>query len=219
MHAHIQESPPASPTKSVRNPNTGFPEPLCPGRFSLLLNLTSNGERTETNKRTKDRNTTLPHPDADTSLNATIEADDLVLVKTRSRSGFHRHRNSKVNSSGKISPEDSGLYNNIQYADGSREKKSVKEIQEEVEGREDIVKAPLNVVVKNISNGRPATPTEDRELKGRDSAVSGLTTPTGAAPNGLQISPSGSRGSSGSSREREKKGGFFRRLHSHRHKS
>ncbi|KIM93183.1 hypothetical protein OIDMADRAFT_184820 [Oidiodendron maius Zn] len=45
-----------------RNGNTGFPEPLC--RY---------------------RNTTLTHPDADTSSNATLEAHDVDLSRAVSR--------------------------------------------------------------------------------------------------------------------------------------
>ena len=56
-------------------------------------------------KSVSDRNTTLSHPDADTSKNATIEAPDIALERTHSRRSFrhHRHHSSK---SGKLTPED-----------------------------------------------------------------------------------------------------------------
>jgi hypothetical protein len=49
-----------------------------------------------------DRNTTLPHPDADTSENATIEAPDISLSRTNSRHsfrlGFHHSRRKESSS-------------------------------------------------------------------------------------------------------------------------
>jgi hypothetical protein len=106
---------------NVLNKNTGFPEPLSPGMpYS----------RNEMQKLTSaDRNTTLPHPDADTSPNATIEAPDVDLARTQSRSSFlHRRHQSKVSfSKGYI--KDSGLYDNIQYADGTQEARNTRALE------------------------------------------------------------------------------------------
>ncbi|RDL37686.1 uncharacterized protein BP5553_05119 [Venustampulla echinocandica] len=79
---------------------TGFPEPLC-----------------------EDRNTTLPHPDADTSPNATIEAKDIppVRVHSRHRLFLGRHQSKTRSHGGTLNVQPMGLYDNIQYADGSVE--------------------------------------------------------------------------------------------------
>jgi hypothetical protein len=80
----------------------------------------------ETQKLTSapDRNTTLPHPDADTSPNATIEApDDLTRIHSRN-SFLHRRPHSK-NSFGKIDPM-KGLYDNLKYADRIQEVENTK---------------------------------------------------------------------------------------------
>jgi hypothetical protein len=102
----IQELPSAKDV-GVLNYNTGFPEPLSP-----------------------DRNTTLPHPSADTSKNATIEAGDLELTRTRSKSRFLHSRHHR-SVSGKIVPEERPMGfpgeekkrdEVIESADGSKEK-------------------------------------------------------------------------------------------------
>ena len=79
----VQEVPSAK-DGGVLNHNTGFPEPLNP-----------------------DRNTTLPHPSADTSKDATLEAEDVALARTHSKSRFlhSRHRGHR-SVSGKIVPEE-----------------------------------------------------------------------------------------------------------------
>ncbi|KAH8596297.1 hypothetical protein B0O99DRAFT_620037 [Bisporella sp. PMI_857] len=97
---------------------TGFPEPLSP-----------------------DRNTTLPHPDADTSENATIEAPDIALERRNSRRSLriHRHHSSM---SGKLTLEETMRYDNITYADGTKEKNSPAVIQTDIEKRDDIGDPP-----------------------------------------------------------------------------
>lgn len=110
--------------------DTGFPEPLSP-----------------------DRNTTLPHPDADTSPNPTIEASDIELERTRSRRSFlKRHQSSK---SGTIPLEERGpfpqrdaMYDGIVYADGSREQKSPTAIERDAERRGNIAAAPTKEEVE-----------------------------------------------------------------------
>jgi len=114
MPINVQDLP--AREVNVLNKNTGFPEPLSP-----------------------DRNTTLPHPDADTSPNASIEAPDTAdLTRPHSRTSFlHRRQKSSkgsfgrgggsVTSFGSFASGDmkeSGLYDNIQYADGTHEGKN-----------------------------------------------------------------------------------------------
>lgn len=130
MNGNVQA--PAAGQKVYRN--TGFPEPFC-----------------------HERNTTLAHPDADTSPNATIEASDFDLVRTHSRRSLRHGRqrnanhhilrhplNRSKNSVGatSIGSDLSGLYDNIQYADGSKEERNSKEIESELESREDLVSPP-----------------------------------------------------------------------------
>jgi len=112
----VQETP--SPQSSTRSKHTGFHEPLSPHR-----------------------NTTLPHPDADTSENATLEATDLPLEKLHSRRHLLHHRNHSSRS-GKITPEDSLWYDNIQYSDGTKEKSDPAVIEEALQKRDDVIDAP-----------------------------------------------------------------------------
>jgi hypothetical protein len=85
-----------------------------------------------------DANTTLRHPDADTSQNASIEEKDISLSKTHSRhSSFQfahsfSSRHKTTLSRGIIDPTTlDGLYDNVQYADGTKERKSVEELTRE----------------------------------------------------------------------------------------
>ncbi|KAH7348309.1 hypothetical protein BKA65DRAFT_258119 [Rhexocercosporidium sp. MPI-PUGE-AT-0058] len=112
MNNHIQD-PPAQERNSLGK-DTGFPEPLS-----------------------EDRNTTLPHPEADTSPNATIEAPDANPTRPHSRRSFlgRHHSHQKSSSFLPKDLENSGLYDNIQYADGSREEKSTKELQSDESGK------------------------------------------------------------------------------------
>ncbi|KAH7412396.1 hypothetical protein BKA64DRAFT_327914 [Cadophora sp. MPI-SDFR-AT-0126] len=100
MNNNIQD-PPAAERNSLGK-DTGFPEPLS-----------------------EDRNTTLPHPEADTSPNASIEAPDVDLSRTHTRRSF-LGRHSSHQKASNFHPKDlekSGLYDNIEYTDGSREEK------------------------------------------------------------------------------------------------
>ncbi|KAI6710567.1 hypothetical protein JHW43_006897 [Diplocarpon mali] len=98
--------------RTLSGKGTGFPEPLS-----------------------EDRNTTLPHPDADTSLNATIEAHEGESNKAYSRRSFlaikYRSRNSSFTD---IDPMKSGLYDNIDYADGTKGEKGLKEFHHDSKG-------------------------------------------------------------------------------------
>ncbi|KAF4628680.1 hypothetical protein G7Y89_g9470 [Cudoniella acicularis] len=81
-------------------------------------------------------NTTLPHPDADTSKNATIVAEDIAPVRTHMRRSFLGRHHPKV-TSGSLTAEECGMYDNIQYANSSTGLKSIKEItNDEVEKKE-----------------------------------------------------------------------------------
>jgi len=91
MDTTVQELP-SSRDSNVPNKDTGFPEPLS-----------------------TERNTTLPHPDADTSKNAIIEAPDIELTRTRSRLSFIRH--ARKHSKGSSLDIPAELYENTDYAD------------------------------------------------------------------------------------------------------
>lgn len=100
MHSnnvHVVQEIPSAKEAGVLNPYTGFPEPLSP-----------------------DRNTTLTHPDADTSKNATIEAGDLELTRSNSRRRFlhSRHYSQKGITKGRLDPAE---YESTQYVDGMKE--------------------------------------------------------------------------------------------------
>ncbi|KUJ06482.1 uncharacterized protein LY89DRAFT_603246 [Mollisia scopiformis] len=125
MNAHVQE--PTKKDAAVANKHTGFPEPFS-----------------------EDRNTTLPHPEADTSPNATIEAPDVDLTRTHSRSSFlHRKHHSHHLWNSHDTPEKMGLYDNITYADDDTETlapehiekaNGVDGIHEEVEQKKGLLK-------------------------------------------------------------------------------
>lgn len=67
-----------------------------------------------------DRNTTLTHPDADTSKNATIEAGDLELTHSNSKRRFlhSRHHSHKSITKGRLDPAE---YESVQNADATKE--------------------------------------------------------------------------------------------------
>ncbi|PQE09753.1 hypothetical protein CJF32_00000374 [Rutstroemia sp. NJR-2017a WRK4] len=107
MSTNIQEPPKET---RLSNKDTGFPEPLC-----------------------HDRNTTLPHPEADTSKNATIESTDLDLHRTRSRLSMLRHHSKHKGSTLTVPSHD-----NVQYTDGSHEVRDFAMIQKEAGIRDDL---------------------------------------------------------------------------------
>ncbi|TAQ90942.1 hypothetical protein B7494_g701 [Chlorociboria aeruginascens] len=118
-----------STTSSYRDRDTGFPEPLHP-----------------------DRNTTLPHPEADISPGASLEAPDTPLQRTHSRRSFRRGHSHRGSKGSLVLPNSDGLYDKIEYADGSREVSGVKTIETETKNREDLVDSPSEV--KGESQGR-----------------------------------------------------------------
>ncbi|KAM3086968.1 hypothetical protein ACMFMG_001080 [Clarireedia jacksonii] len=128
MSTNIQESP--KQTRSS-NKDTGFPEPLC-----------------------HDRNTTLRHPEADTSANATIESTDFDLHRTRSRISMLRHHHKHKGSTLTVPS-----YDNIQYADGTHEVRDFAMIPREAGKRDDLADPPT---------GAPKTVEEYVEMEDRD---------------------------------------------------
>ncbi|KAI9736808.1 MAG: hypothetical protein M1818_005859 [Claussenomyces sp. TS43310] len=116
MNPNVQDPlppPPKQGKSGVVNRNTGFSEPLS-----------------------EDRNTTLPHPSADTSSNAVLESDDLPLSRTmsRTRRSFLSHR-SKSNKGTVINPKD--MYSNVQYADSGKGTKASAELSRDLGPLED----------------------------------------------------------------------------------
>lgn len=94
-----------------RSRNTGFPEPFC-GSKSHSLAPPSRG--THTDKKAIDRNTTLPHPDANTSPDACISQDDISVsrVHSRQRRSFLA-KNKRATSHGIITPEMEQMYSEM----------------------------------------------------------------------------------------------------------
>jgi hypothetical protein len=102
MSAPTSPMSPSSPTFTTRthrrdqSHDTGFHEPLCGGMVPTSLRRASFVLRREADQElVAERNTTLPHPDADLSPNAYFPRDEQAVnqaVKRRSRSFIHRHR-------------------------------------------------------------------------------------------------------------------------------
>jgi len=185
------------PTKEVNvlNKYTGFPEPLSPGMALPPLEA----QKTDF---IIDRNTTLPHPDADTSPNATIEAQDLDLTRTHSRSSFFHRRHQSKNSFGKIGVmKEGGLYNNMQYADSTREVENARSLE---------VKSPTTETPNNevsTQNGAVNGAAEEKLADGYSNEDKNQ--PANGYTNGHKRTESGySNG--------DKKKSLFRRLSLHR---
>lgn len=73
-----------------------------------------------------DRNTTLPHPDADTSKNACLESADVPLSRTSSRLSFRGHRTKssqhKLSRNASLVHDPAEMYKGIEYVDGGKVK-------------------------------------------------------------------------------------------------
>jgi hypothetical protein len=114
----------------------------------------------------------LPHPEADTSKNATIEAGDLELTHSNSKRRFlhSRHHSHKSITKGILDPAESGLYDNVQYADGSKEKDSCgKMAKKEVETNGHVVTPATNGVAKEAerrSSGEVLRMEKERDEQG-----------------------------------------------------
>ncbi|KFY08897.1 hypothetical protein V492_05811 [Pseudogymnoascus sp. VKM F-4246] len=87
---------------------TGFPEPLSLGKSPKVP--FHNAQLTP-----PERNTTLPHPDANLSPDACIESSDIPLARSHSRLRFSSNR--RVSSKGFIDPNQ--VYENIHYVDST----------------------------------------------------------------------------------------------------
>lgn len=91
----MSPTPTTSTTRSRREArDTGFPEPF-----------------------NSDRNTTLPHPDADLSPNATLTQEDIDPSRalSRTRRSFLR-KNRRTLNSGRITPQSEALYSILSLA-------------------------------------------------------------------------------------------------------
>jgi hypothetical protein len=109
------ESVPESPTSSrPRSRDTGFPESFCGRKYAVSLfpfPYLADPEQSYYNELYADllytdRNTSLPHPDADQSPNATIWADDLSsLTKSQSRNRRMFAKHHRTISHGRLAPE------------------------------------------------------------------------------------------------------------------
>jgi len=151
MNRNLQTQPQASGERLARD--TGFPEPFNNGRRATRERKM---EKADVVVTSAERNTTLPHPDADTGPNPVIEAPDFNLSRTHSRRSigpkqYHTFRNPLGSSrrSSRLSPGAltgdglAGLYDNIEYEGGTRETRSKSEIERDVESREGLVSQDL----------------------------------------------------------------------------
>lgn len=102
-------SAPDSPAKS-KGRDTGFPDHFCGGTYAHTHKQCrpANGPLT----RLADRNTTLPHPEADLSGHACITSEDDPLARVYSRQRkqhlLHRYSHKRTVKSGILSP--SGMF-------------------------------------------------------------------------------------------------------------
>jgi len=120
MNAGVQEPP---KRESSQRRFTGFPEPFC-----------------------LDRNTTLTHPDADTSPNATIEAADVDLSRVRSRRKFLRHYSHKSSfhkTTSSLITDPNNMYDIKEYTNSLKELGGRKTVEKEAEQRESLAVSPL----------------------------------------------------------------------------
>ncbi|QSZ36864.1 hypothetical protein DSL72_006747 [Monilinia vaccinii-corymbosi] len=124
MNANMQE--PLGVERNSSGKDTGFPEPLS-----------------------HDRNTTLPHPEADTSPYATLESSEFDLYRSHSRLSIRR-RHSKPKGSHLNVP----IYEDVGDTDGSQEHGGMKTIDNDVEKRGDLADPPKTVEEYVVEMGR-----------------------------------------------------------------
>ncbi|KAA8569755.1 hypothetical protein MFRU_004g04490 [Monilinia fructicola] len=115
MNANMQE--PLGMERNYMGKDTGFPEPLS-----------------------HDRNTTLPHPEADTSPYATLESSEFDLYRSHSRLSIRR-----LHSKHKGSHLSVPLYENVGQTDGSHGGSEMKLIEKDVEQQGDLADPPKTV--------------------------------------------------------------------------
>lgn len=115
MNANMQE--PLGMERNSLGKDTGFPEPLS-----------------------HDRNTTLPHPEADTSPYATLESTEVDIYRSHSRLSIRR-----LHSRHKGSHLSVPLYENDEYTNGNHDRGDMKTIEKDVEKQNDLVDPPKTV--------------------------------------------------------------------------
>jgi hypothetical protein len=197
MPTNVQDLP--AREVNVLNKYTGFPEPLSPG----MAHPPCEAQQTYL---LVDRNTTLPHPDADTSPNATIEAPDLDLTRTQSRNSFLHRRHQSKNSFGKIGAlKAGGLYNNMPYAGSTREVENARSL----EVKSPTIESPIEGVAEQNAAANGAA--EEKLVNGHSNGHSNgdNNEPASGYTNGHKRTESAlSNG--------DKKKSLFRRLSLHR---
>lgn len=126
--------------------DTGFPEPLSHGMLLFLIpfDLASGvcvcrGSREQADSKI-DRNTTLPHPEADTSPYATLESTEVDIYRSHSRLSIRR-----LHSRHKGSHLSVPLYENDEYTSGNHDRGDMKTIEKDVEKQNDLVDPPKTV--------------------------------------------------------------------------
>ncbi|KAL1864868.1 hypothetical protein Daus18300_007435 [Diaporthe australafricana] len=161
---------------------TGFPEPFCGSR-----------------------NTTLPHPDADTSPNASISQDDIAIsrVESRQRRSF-RAKNKRTISHGLITPEMEQMYSDLVAVTSDSESSPT---------REDLERLPT--IPGTPAMGHLARPPS------KDGAISLESTSTGDNRKSMEPDPKNfrSRLSSDVSSTKSRKKSFMQRLGIPHHRS
>ncbi|KAF7898056.1 hypothetical protein BTUL_0026g00780 [Botrytis tulipae] len=115
MNANMQE--PLGMERNSLGKDTGFPEPLS-----------------------HDRNTTLPHPEADTSPFATLESTEVDIYRSHSRLSIRR-----LHSRHKGSHLSVPLYESNEYTNGNHVHGDMKTIEKDVEKQNDLVDPPKTV--------------------------------------------------------------------------
>jgi len=188
MNKNVQELPTGRKAHSGANKDTGFPEPLSP-----------------------DRNTTLPHPDADTSENATIEAPDIALSHTHSRRSFlsrHHSGYTKPSHGHKDSGISVGLNSPVYETTDEKEKLSPVETAEK---RENGVHIPVRAssLGKEEVSPKSSIPKQTYEGEARTSEGSR----TSSEDEVLRLKEE--RDAQGY-REGERRKGVLRKLHLHK---
>lgn len=111
--ANSEASSSSSARARARARDTGFPESFC-GSESLSPSRSLAPQRL-TNLPPIDRNTSLPHPDADTSPNASISQDDIAVSRalSRHRRSFLVGKMRRNVSHGRITAEMEQMYSDV----------------------------------------------------------------------------------------------------------
>lgn len=145
MNANMQE--PLGMERNSLGKDTGFPEPLSHGMllfFFFLLDLIERGHVCRESRKQADnkidRNTTLPHPEADTSPFATLESTEVDIYRSHSRLSIRR-----LHSRHKGSHLSVPLYESNEYTNGNHVHGDMKTIEKDVEKQNDLIDPPKTV--------------------------------------------------------------------------